>query len=384
MLELGEALYTTGDLVGARTVLSEALSVAIDSGDSRLEAHALIDGLLLQTLTDPDFKADELLRAAESAIERLEDGRRRPRAREGVARGGRGGAHAVPLGSERGRARTRARRTAAEAGLEPAETYTNLATSLYYGPTPVEEGMRRCREIREQAGGRRIVEAGVTCYLAGFQAMLGDLDGARRLFDECRRTYADLGHRFGVAACSVVAGAAELGAGDAEAAERELRVGLELFEAMGEKGVLSTLAAFLAEALYLQGRDEEAEELALLSERAASDDDAASQIAWRSTLAKVLARRGDARPRREPHPSGRDIAEETDFLTMQADARLALAEVLALAGGRPRRPKPVVREALELYERKGNRAGAARAEALLGQRRAVRAVAGLDGPHEGR
>ena len=91
----------------------------------------------------------------------------------------------------------------------------------------------------------------------------------------------------------MVAGAAELGAGDAAAAERELRVGLELFEAMGETGVLSTLAAFLAESLYRQGRDDEAEDLALLSERVASDDDAASQIAWRSTLGKVFARRGD-------------------------------------------------------------------------------------------
>jgi tetratricopeptide (TPR) repeat protein len=382
MLELAEALYTTGDLVGAKTVLSEALRAAIDSGDSRLEAHALIDGLLLQTLTDPDFKADELLRAAESAIERLEtigDELGLAKAWRAVAEVEltrcRWGASAAAL--ERALAHGR------RAGREPAETYTNLATSLYYGPTPVEEGMRRCREIREQAGGRRIVEAGVTCYLAGFQAMLGDLDGARRLFGECRRTYEDLGHTFGVAACSVVAGAAELGAGDAEAAERELRGGYQLFEAMGEKGVLSTLAAFLAEALYRQGRDEEAEELALLSERAASDDDAASQIAWRSTLGKVLARRGDLGRGESLTRQAVHIAEETDFLTMQADARLALAEVIAL-GERPAvEAEGIVREALELYERKGNRSGAARAGALLGEGGAVRAVAGLDGAHEG-
>jgi class 3 adenylate cyclase len=382
MLELAEALYTTGDLVGARSVLSEALHAALDAGDTRLEAHALIDGLLLQTLTDPDFKAEELLVAADGAIDRLE----RLGDHLGLAKAWRAVAEVELTRCRWGASAAALERALAygrEAGREPAETYTNLATSLYYGPTPVDEGMRRCREIREQAGGRRIVEAGVTCYLAGFQAMLGDVDGARRLFDQSRRTYQELGHKFGVAGCSVVAGASELAGGDAEAAERELRIGLELFEAMGETGVLSTLAAFLAEALYRQGRDGEAEELALLSERVASEDDAASQIAWRSTLAKVLTRRGDAGRGESLARQAVRIAEETDFLSMKADVRLSLAETLTLAGRPDEDTAEAVREALALYEQKGNRAGAARAEALLGERGAVGAVARPDGGHEG-
>ena len=58
------------------------------------------------------------------------------------------------------------------------------------------------------------------------------------------------------------------------------------------------------------------------------------------------------------------IAEETDFLTMKADARMALAEVLAL------------------YRLKGNTAGAAAAGAALGQGGSVGALAGLDGGDE--
>ncbi len=349
-------------------MLSDALRAALDAGDSRLEAHALIDGLLLQTLTDPDVKADELLGAAQGAIELLEgfgDDVGLAKAWRAIAEVEltrcRWGASAAAL--EQALAHGR------ESGRGAAEAYTNLATSLYYGPTPVEEGVRRCREIREYADGRRIVEAGVTCYLAGFQAMLGDLDGARRLFDESRRQYRELGHKFGVAGCTVVAGAAELGAGDAAAAERELRVGLELFEAMGETGVLSTLAAFLAESLYRQGRDDEAEDLALLSERVASDDDAASQIAWRSTLGKVFARRGDIGRGESLARQAVHLAEETDFLTMRADARLALAEVLALAGRPAQEAEAAVGEALELYRRKGNLAGTARAKDVVGQAR---------------
>ncbi len=160
------------------------------------------------------------------------------------------------------------------------------------------------------------------------------------------------------------------------------RSGLELLEAMGETGILSTLVAFLAEALYRQGRDDEAEEFALLSERAAAEDDAASQVAWRSTLAKVLARRGDAGRGESLARQALTIAEDTDFLGMRANVRLALAEVLTLAGRRRGEVEPAVLEALELYQRKGNRVGAAAAEAFLGQGGPVRAVAGLDGGDE--
>jgi hypothetical protein len=76
------------------------------------------------------------------------------------------------------------------------------------------------------------------------------------------------------------------------------------------------------------------------------------------------------------------IAEETDFLSMQADTRVALAEVLTLAGRPAEDAEAPLREALDLYERKGNLAGSARPEGLLGQGGPVRAVASLDGAQE--
>ncbi len=133
------------------------------SGDARLETHALIDGLLLQTLTDPEFRGDELLDSARNAIERL-------------------GA----LGDEVGLAKawravaevelTRCRWGASAAALEqaivhgrragrqPAETYANLATALYYGPTPVDEcdvalsrASRRGRRQAHRGGGGHVL-----------------------------------------------------------------------------------------------------------------------------------------------------------------------------------------------------------------------------------
>ena len=84
----------------------------------------------------------------------------------------------------------------------------------------------------------------------------------------------------------------ELIAGDALAAEAELRRDHEALAAMGERNYISTTAAFLAEALYRQGRDEEALRMTEESEQIADADDVATQYLWRSVRAKLLARQG--------------------------------------------------------------------------------------------
>jgi ATP/maltotriose-dependent transcriptional regulator MalT len=73
----------------------------------------------------------------------------------------------------------------------------------------------------------------------------------------------------------------ELLAGDAAAAERQLRWGLDTLKQIGELSWLSTVAGILAEALYAQGRDEEAEEFIQVSAEAAGSDDAYSQGLFR-------------------------------------------------------------------------------------------------------
>ena len=69
--------------------------------------------------------------------------------------------------------------------------------------------------------------------------------------------------------------------GDLEAAERTYREALELLDAIGEKGYLSTLAAVLADLLYQQGRMDESEEMARVAEEAGATDDIATQVIWR-------------------------------------------------------------------------------------------------------
>jgi hypothetical protein len=61
-----------------------------------------------------------------------------------------------------------------------------------------------------------------------------------------------------------------------------------------------------------------------------------------------------------------ELARRTDCLLLQGDTLVDLAEILERAG-RPEEAVTPLREAIDLYERKGNVVSAAKARALLGQ-----------------
>jgi class 3 adenylate cyclase/tetratricopeptide (TPR) repeat protein len=239
-----------------------------------------------------------------------------------------------------------------------------LAQSLYFGSTPARDGIRRCQEILAHAAGLLRVEASVRVSLAGLQAMQKGFVEARRNYRRGREIEQELGFKLRAAAGTMIDANVELLAGDLAAAERELRWGFDTLEAMGETGFLSTVAAMLAGVTYAQGRYEEAEHLAEISEQATAADDLISHVLWRTVRAKLLARRGE-------HAEAERLAREavgrmaqTDELDRHGDTLLDLAEVLRLAG-REQEATPVVAEALELYEQKENLVSAGKARELL-------------------
>ena len=143
-------------------------------------------------------------------------------------------------------------------------------------------------------------------------------------------------------------------AGDLEAAEAELRRDYDTFERMGETNYISTTAALLAEVLYRQGDLDGAEEYTRISEELAAQDDVSSQFRWRSVRAKILATRGRRSRSREARPGGRgEVIRPSDDLNSQGEALIDLAEVLRLAG-RPAEAAEAARDALALFEAKGN------------------------------
>jgi tetratricopeptide (TPR) repeat protein len=315
---------------------------------------------------DPAVGPDELSRVAEEAIalfERLGDDRRLGRAWFNLA-------WAPWVKGSVSLAETALRRaidTARRAGDERTEAQSvNLFLGAgLFGPTPVAEAARRCEELLARPLEQRRITAAAYRALAGLRAMEGDFDEARHLAREHRAILEDLGLQVAAAMAAEEYGLVEILAGDADAAEEELRAGYAALEEIGERSILPDLAAMLAQVLYSQGRDDEAFRFSEISEQAAARDDLVPQVQWRAVRAKLLARAGQAEEGERLAREAVALAEGTpDFLLLRADALLDLAEVLAAGGAQEAAVEPI-KKALELYERKGNVVSASAARRRL-------------------
>src|SRR5438034_4765646 len=362
LTELGSARMMTGDFAGAGDVLEEAVALASAAGDTRTESRALIErefyktfaGSEDATLTIPEVtsRAIPVLEAAGDHLGLARAWRLRS---ELDIRAAHWGARAEALD----RALDHARQAAElrEVGFLVAL----LAQSLYFGPTPVEKAIGRCEQFLSDVTDDNSLEAAIGSTLAGLHAMRGDFDQARELWAAADKLYETLHLSFRRAARSYIPASIETLAGDHDAAERELRWGYETLEQMGEKSLRTTIAAFLAEAVYKQGRDDEAERLTNVIDELAAADDLVPQMLGRSVRAKILAKRGELEDAEELGREVVELAENTDFPDLKASTALDLAEVLD-AGGQTSEAQELIVRAKEIYVRKGNVVSAGQTE----------------------
>jgi tetratricopeptide (TPR) repeat protein len=366
--DLGLALMETGELARAEAVLIDAMETAVAEGNVRIELNALIERAALRLLSDPESDIDELLQAVEDCIpvlEELGDDRGQGRAwlLVGLVRGIWSGRHRVGE-TALARALTHVRRTGDT--RQEAEILNRLAFSTFSGPTPVAEAVARCEAILAGADGDPTLEAGVFRWLAALEARRFHFTLARDLVARATERYEELGMTLmTVTVRAFGRGDIELLAGDHAAAERELRRGYEELGGMGEQRYRSSVAAYLAKPLYAQGRYDEAETFTYRSEQAAAEDDPWSQVLFRTTRAKVFARRGAHADADALSGDALAIVEATDLLDVQGDTLIDRAEVLSLAG-REVEASACVERGLACYEAKGNEVSAARARDLLG------------------
>jgi ATP/maltotriose-dependent transcriptional regulator MalT len=362
--ELGSALMRTGDFERVDIVLSDALAGAALAGDKRLELRTLIEREFFRTFTNPEGSTDDLIRVAETAIpllEQLEDELGLAKAwwlrSEADVIAGRWAARAESLE----RALEHARRGGDR--RDEASLVALLSQALAYGPMPAPEAIRRCEELLADLPDDRAVEAAVSSTLAGLRAMQGDFEEARRLCARARELYEEIGPRYLRAAASLAPASVELLAGDPEAAARELRATYDELERMGERGVRSTIAAFLAQALVADGRYEEAASFSQISEQTGAGSDVVTQAVWRSARASALAHAGDALEAERLAREAVALAKGTDFLDLQASALSSLSEVVRLQGRRDEAAR-MADEARRAYELKGNVVAAERLSAI--------------------
>ncbi len=363
--ELGEALTEAGRLSEAAEILTEARRLTGAAGDSRLEARAQIEELVLLLQVEAGKAMVEARKAgvrARRSFEKAGDelGLSRLAYLQGQVHWLEGRAAAAEEAWER--AASHARRAGDQRRL--AAILSWIPSAVLFGPTPAPAGIRRCEEIRRLLRGNLRAQSEILPALGGLYAMTGRFERAGELLAESDAILEELG--FTIHSAAEWAAYIALLAGDPAMAEGRLRAGYERLIAMGESQLLSTTAALLGRAIYEQGRYDEAYAFTEASAEAAAAEDIVTQIAWRAVRARILAGQGRIGEGEQLAREAVGLAERTDLPSDRGDAFLDLAEVLRTSA-RLEEAEAAVRRALSLYERKGNLVGADKARSLLAQ-----------------
>jgi tetratricopeptide (TPR) repeat protein len=124
------------------------------------------------------------------------------------------------------------------------------------------------------------------------------------------------------------------------------------------------VAALLASTLCGESKYEEAEEFSRLSEAAARANDVLANVIWRSARARARAGLGDLDAAESLARDAIAFAERSDFLNVHGDALVTLAEILERTGRADGAAK-ALRDAVGLYEEKGNVVSAGNAGTIL-------------------
>ncbi len=360
ILDLGSSFRQQGDWARANECLKDARQLANQNLalSARLEAHEA----LLRFDAEPEFTVKELLSKSTHALDEL------------ISSG-----HEIPAARVRMNVAwayvLRGQMEAAEKILNEVEPVAqrdvrlkNLAREQLlpavwlYGPLPVKHAKRRCEVLLSTQPALRVA---ASCYrsLAVLEAMVGNFNEARGLLNRDRELLDELGLPVIAAATPLVQGAIELLAGNPAAAEQAFRIGVERLKVFGETMYSAEIASLLARALCMQKKYDAAWRVSE-SLRVGRDRDVSAPVFLYGTRARLLASRGyGLRGTRLAQRAVR-LAETTDMLDLRGDSLLDLSEVLRLEC-KHAEARSAAKEALQLYEQKGNLVSAARARAAL-------------------
>ncbi len=362
LVDLAYARYESDDLHGARDAADEALEVARRHGDEHLAALARIEWLRVTTQIDPDASGEGVI----AETERLE---------AVLAHDDRGlakllalraliyffvGQNALSLETSE-RAASAARRAGDIRG-EVLALRSGIAGRVY-GSTPIPEAIAFLDFVSDRATDPATMQLAWQ-KRALLEGMRGDFAAARALHAQCRDSAYEYGMRMRQGVLTQDGAEVELWAGDPVAAERELREGYAILAELAETGFRSTIAALLAEALFVQGRLDEAADAADDALALSQEDDFVTLGLARAVQARIAAARGEFDAAKALAREAIALEERTDYLNHYADALVSLAHVCEAAGDSSDAAE-AAQKALGLYEQKGAVVGAARARTVL-------------------
>jgi predicted ATPase/DNA-binding XRE family transcriptional regulator len=349
--QLGTVLFDAGDLRGADAVLSDGLEVATAASalaeqarirvqlteihkrhnlSGRAGAGALEDCeaaiAVLDAAGDLEGLAEAWLLAGKLRFDRNEW----PAARRAMER-------AIAFGRQSGNHR---------AWILASHW---LGSIFMMSPIPADAAVDCVEQLLHEVGSEPYAEEGVLMPLAQLYAYAGRIADARAAIGRSKAIITGFASKLGLAFSAFAAGEIELIAGDPAAAEGYFREGYEAFRAMGERGYLGHLAGLLAEALYAQGRLDEAQEMTEEAEATAGPSEDEARVVWQSTKAKVLARRGQFHAAKQLIAEAEAVISPTSWAINQAAVLMAKAEVSWLAGA-PDQAAASLRAALQIFE----------------------------------
>jgi len=359
-LDLGSALAGSGRLEAAQVAFSDVAEAARKAGERSIELRAGIGLLNLRTQTDTEIAMAEVASTAERALREFEGlGDER-----GLAAAWwlvhwsrfRSGHYALSL-----EAAERAVEHARRAGhrREELRALGAIAMAMKWGPTPVVEGLRRCDELVERAGGAQLVQAFADRNKGVLYSMLGELELGRTHFQRAVEIYEELGLAASAIGTTVEVESVERQAGRLESTEELLRSAYERLREIGDLGYLSWIAPRLARILALRGDPSGALELARQARAEMQPDHAFGQIGVRVAEATAFAAQGKDAEALAVALEALELVEQTDMLDVHGDVLELVAE-LELAAGREDVACERFESALDCYERKGDVVAATR------------------------
>jgi class 3 adenylate cyclase/tetratricopeptide (TPR) repeat protein len=362
--DVGIALYERGAPAEAVAILNDAMGQARAVGDHPAELRMRLERELAAVWTGEARNEEAILALAAEAIPVFTDADDEL----GLARAWQSRSLIHRLASRHGEAIEAARHALSHARRRSdrrteAEILAWLAICHDEGPTPTAEAIPAIESILTAAEGHRWLEGAALNSLSRPVAMHGDLDHARGLYRRGREITAELGLDLHAATATSILADVELLGGEPTRAEHGLRTGIAALERMGESQARACLAAQLAEVLIAQGRDDEADPPLALSAELAAERNVEAGTRRRTVATSLLARRGEKARAIELGREAVSWADRSDATNLRAAAREALG--WALAAGSRAQATPVLRDALALYEAKGNLVAARRLRAGL-------------------
>jgi tetratricopeptide (TPR) repeat protein len=353
VFDLGVAQMETGRLEEAHATYERAAALAEARGDLSTEWYARLQRSGLEADVHPELGTEALTAEAAEAFRvftDLEDDL-------GLAKVWHRRGFVAAVACRWGETQEDFERARSHAGRAGADRDEAVASSMLFycfvlGPEPVGDAIARSETILAETRFRGVRGVGLAA-LGNLYSMRGALADARAQLDESRAVLEDLGQTRRLIEASFFAASAELLGGAAESALGHLERARAAASSAGQKGLLSSIDAHLAETLLALGRDDEAADFAVAAGAAAAEDDVFVQMRWRPVHAKVLARRGELDRALVLAGEAVELAAATDALNAHAAALADQAEVLS-AAGRLDDARAALTTATDLYRLKGN------------------------------